>query len=578
MTARGRQSGQAIVLVALAMVAMIGMTSLVVSGGALYVARRRTQELADGAALAAAAKVPCSGQNAYAAIDGLLSGQLGTTPSLSQTAGACGASAASWSRTYPDGTQVTATYPYASDTSRIEVSIVSAEVQLPLGGIFGTGQSTVAARAVAQETPGTAALDYAMYLQQGITCGGNSTIDIKGSVYIGGSIDANCSIYTHAISGVDQGNVSVYASGQQWNKGSGSCFAGQVSGNAVCADGYEISASQCPSPGVTDFLGTGTQGYPCPATAVPAPTVGTYLPPEPNADSAALATVGGTACDPNGGASTYPLLYVNGSTKPIGRLRPGQAVVNGVSVSNAPYKDANGYYHLRPGCYGWLDVSQVQAADPSANAAVIFDPGFYYFSGYYQGADPVPGGGLCIDGANQALGQDVELEFGSSVGSASFSSSTCAASPTSANAASSFGADPSLPVVDGTSSYGYLSAPCDPSVATDCPLTSGSSWCAKTDPACSGILIWAPSGPPSTTLPAINGTFFVKGRSATGWLYGAIFWPAGCQWTANGTSVITGSLACLSLQQQGGAISSGVGVFYAQTGAGATSGRVGLTE
>jgi hypothetical protein len=38
---RRRQSGQALVIVAMAMVAMIGVTSLVISGGALYLARRR---------------------------------------------------------------------------------------------------------------------------------------------------------------------------------------------------------------------------------------------------------------------------------------------------------------------------------------------------------------------------------------------------------------------------------------------------------------------------------------------------------------------------------------------------------
>ena len=49
------------------------------------------------------------------------------------------------------------------------------------------------------------------------------------------------------------------------------------------------------------------------------------------------------------------------------------------------------------------------------DAAVVFDPGFYYFSGYYLSSDPVPGGGLCVNGAYQVLGQDVELEFGSTV-------------------------------------------------------------------------------------------------------------------------------------------------------------------
>jgi hypothetical protein len=581
---RRRQSGQAIVLVAVAMLAMVGVMSLVTSTGALYVERRQVQELADGAALAGAARIPCSGQNAYAAIDGLLSLQLGVSPALSQTPGACASSSASWSRTYPDGTRVTATYPYV-DASSIQVWIVSAQVWLPLGGILGASQSTVSARAVAKEIPGTAALSYAAYAQNGITCAGNSPIHIDGSIYSGALIDSNCSLYAHAIPGVDAGNIQVYPPAQKWTKGGGFCNLGVVVGNAICADGYEISASQCPAPDVTDFLVASTQNYPCPSLTVPAPSIGQYLPPEPNADSAALATVGGTACDPNGQASTYSLLYIKSPTIPIGRLRAGQAVVNGVSVSNAPYRDAAGYYHVRPGCYGWLNVSQVQKADPGARSALIFDPGLYYFNGYHQGTDPGVGsaGGLCLSGA-QALGSDVEFEFTSSAGSSSFSTSGCDAAPSSSTAASSFGADPASPVIDGGKSYGFLSAPCDPGLSATCPLSAGSSWCVKTDRACSGILIWAPSGPPATTLAAINGTFYVKGTSATGWLYGVIFWPGasgsnpGCQWAANGTSQITGALACLTLQQQGGSISQGVGIFFAQTGAGSVAGKVGLTE
>lgn len=571
-------------LVALGMVAMLGMTALIISSGQLYVARRQVQQLADAAALAGAAMIPCSGHNAYAAIDGLASLQLGASPTLSQTQGPCGSSSASWSRTYPDGTQVTATYPYV-DTNHIQVSAVSAQVQLPLGGLLGVNQSTVAARAVAQNAPGTSVLGYALYVQNGITCLGNSPINVSGSIYSGASIDTNCSLYAHAITGVDQGNILVYPAGGQWNQGGGSCSAGVVSGNAICADGYEISASQCPSPGTTDFLGAGRTDYPCPGQTVPAPSISQYLPPEPNADAAAVTTIGGAACDPNGQAATYPLLYVN--TTPVGRLRPGQAVVNGVSVGNAPYKDALGYYHLRPGCYGWLNVSQFQSADPTAKAAVVFDPGFYYFSGYHQSTDAGAGsaGGLCLAGGGaQALGKDVVLEFTSNLSPSSFSSSGCDAAPTASKNATSFGADPSAPVVDGANLYGYLSAPCDPSTAASCPLPAGSSWCAKTDPACSGILIWAPTGPPGTTLPAINGTNFVKGPSATGWLYGAVFWPGssggnpGCQWNANGTSQITGSLVCFTLQQQGGKVSQGVGVFYAQTGLVPVPGRTGLTE
>lgn len=578
---RRSQSGQAIVLVALAMVAMIGMTSVVISGGELYVARRQTQELADAAALAGGTQIPCSGQNAYAVIDGLVSLQLNTTPSLSQTLGSCGSSSTSWSRTYPDGTQVTATYPYV-DANHIQVSIVSAQVPLPLGAILGASQSTVAARAVAKNQPPTAWINYALYVQNGISCSGNSAINVSGSIYSGGLISSNCTLYSHALAGYDQGNVSVYVSGQAWTQGGGSCLPGVVSGNATCADGYEISSTTCPTPLTTDFLGAGRQGYPCPGSAA-APSL--FPTPEPNADSSAVATIGGTACDPNGTAAAYPLLYAKGTTRPIGRMRTGTAVVNGVSVSTAPYKDASGYYHLRPGCYGWLDVSQITQEDSTAKSALVLDPGFYDFSGYYQSSDgdPSGAGGLCVGSGFQLLGKDVTLEFTSNVDPASFSTANCAVAPTSTSSGT-IGANPLAPVVDGTTTYGYLSAPCDPSTTTLCPLSSGSSWCAKTDPACAGIVVWAPSGPPGTTLPAIDGTYYVKGSQAYAYLYGAVFWPGsppfsqGCQWLANGTSTIVGALVCLSLQQQGGAVAQGSGIFYAQANAGGAGGKAGLTE
>jgi hypothetical protein len=51
---KGRESGQSIVIIALAMVAIIGMVALVLDGGYAYLERRRVQNAADSAALAGA--------------------------------------------------------------------------------------------------------------------------------------------------------------------------------------------------------------------------------------------------------------------------------------------------------------------------------------------------------------------------------------------------------------------------------------------------------------------------------------------------------------------------------------------
>ncbi len=562
----GRQSGQAIVLVALAMVAMLAMTAVVLSAGQLYWARRSAQQLADSGALAAAAMIPCSGQNAYAALDGVISTQLGVSPSLSQTPAACGTSPSTWSRTYPNGTGVAATYPYV-DTTRVQV-VVTLPAWLVLGGLLGVGQASVSARAVAQNSGASPPRNYALYAQDGIKCGGTAVFDLKGSIYSGGPIDGNCTIYSHAIPNDDPGNILVYPANQQWNQGGGACVSGTATGNVVCADGYEISQSQCPPAGSTDFFGSLRVDYPCPTWTVQAPSYAPYSSPDPNADARAQATIGGAACDPGGGAATYlPLLI---GTTAVGRMKPGLAVVGGLTVPNTPYKDGGGYYHFRPGCYGWLDVSLVRSGDSGAQATVVFDPGFYLFSGFHQSSDKKgsqgaqSAGGLCLNDGTRAVGRDVLFEFTSALSPSSFSTSSCDDLPTSST---------------GTSS------PCDPSANPFCPLPSGSSWCPKTDRACNATLVWAPPGPPVTTLAAIVGTFFAQGPAEQSWLYGTIFWPgsagpgqAGCQWTSNGGSSIVGSLICQSVLLQGGSSSTGSGITYARTDTNSAPSQAGLTE
>jgi len=161
MLRRRRQSGQVIVLAAFAMTTLLGVTAVVVSAGQLYLERRQTQELADAAALAAGVMIPCSGQNAYAAVDALVSRQLDASTLLSQARSPCGSSSSSWTRTYPDGTRVTATYPYRDD-SHFEVEVVSPEVPLLLGAVLKAVPTRLTARAVSQNGGVTTALNYAL--------------------------------------------------------------------------------------------------------------------------------------------------------------------------------------------------------------------------------------------------------------------------------------------------------------------------------------------------------------------------------------------------------------------------------
>ena len=579
-----QERGQAMIMVALAMVAMLSMIAVVLMGGQLYLERRLLQEIADSGALAGAPLIPCSSSNAYAAVDGLLSRQMGVSPSLPQTPGDCGAGPASWSRTYPDGTAVVASYPY-SKPNQIQV-LVSRPVPLILGALLSAPAPSVKARAVAQNAGASPPLNYALYAQNGLSCSGSSVISVRGSVYVGGSIATECSLYAHEIPDSDPGNILVKVPGQQWS-GGGSCSGGLPSGKAICADGYEVSQDVCPTPRSTDFLGTSTVDYPCPSWSVPASDFSRYVSPDPNADLNVLATIGGVPCSSSAGAVTYLPLLVKGTL--VGRLRPGVYTINGTSSPNTPYRDADGYYHMRPGCYGWLDLSLVLAADSTAKPAVVFDPGFYYFSGYFQSSDahgksgPQTAGGLCLNGT-QALGRDVLFEVTSSVGPSSLSSSTCDEVPTSSNNAA-FGVDPATPITDLGTAYGYLSAPCDPALNPQCPLTGGSSWCPGTDRACNATLVWAPAGPPASTEPAIDGSYFDKGPTEESWLYGTVFWPggpssgeAGCSWAANASATIVGALICKSVSLQGGSSSAGVGITYARTDSNSAPTEAGLVE
>src|SRR5438132_1974912 len=191
------------------MVSMMGMTAVVLMGGQLYWERRVVQEMADAGALAGAPLIPCSSSNAYGAIDGLLSQQMGVSPSLSQTPGACGTGPATWSRNYPDGTTVTATYPY-SVPNEIQV-VVNRPVPLVIGALLNTPTASVNARAVAQNAGASPPLNYALYAQNGLSCSGSLSISVRGSVYVGGTIASGCALYAHQIPGSDPGNILIHA-------------------------------------------------------------------------------------------------------------------------------------------------------------------------------------------------------------------------------------------------------------------------------------------------------------------------------------------------------------------------------
>jgi hypothetical protein len=350
----GSQSGQVMVLVAVSLLALIGSAALVLVAGSVEWQKNQLQQLADESALDSAMKIGigCDAGKASTVIteaDNFLATQRTRTGALSVGGGNCTAPY-SGTDTFAGGLSATINYPYRAHQQQVEV-ILTLALPISLGGEVGRTSTTVVRRAVAQALPGSVAAVSATTL----TCS-------SGIVNVAGSVDAQnlivrsgtCALYAHAQFDAtsstysDLGNVSVYADAQTWTI-AGSCVAGSVA-SAICAEGFELSGHIAPACGAaaTSYLLAGDKAInpnPCAAGTGPQPVapVTTSLPPEPNADPVAIATLtgnGGAAC---ASGTAYPNIVVGGTTVATG-------------LAAAPIKDASGFYHFKPSCYGYLNV------------------------------------------------------------------------------------------------------------------------------------------------------------------------------------------------------------------------------
>ncbi len=353
---RKSQSGQVLVIVAVWMVALIGSAALVLLAGSVEWQQNQLQQLADQAALDSALKigVGCSAGSAGTVIteaDNFVATQRTRTGSLSISGASC-TNPYTGTDTFGGGLSETIHYPYRAHQQQVEV-ILTLSLPISFGSYMGVTNTTVTRRGVAQQLNGSTAAVSATTL----ACTGGQ-VNVTGSVVAQNAItlSGGCALYAHsrfdATSGTysDLADVDVYTDAQTWSA-AGSCTAGSNSGssNAICADGHELTGHVTPTcaTATTSFLSAGdatVNANPC-AGGVARPPVAprsTSLPPEPNADPSAVATLpGATAC--SSGAS-YPNLVVGGST--VGTAEVGTA---------APVKDSANYYHFKPSCYGYLN-------------------------------------------------------------------------------------------------------------------------------------------------------------------------------------------------------------------------------
>ena len=409
-----RQSGQVMVIVAVALVALIGSAALILLAGSVVWQKNQLQELADSTALDAGLTIgiSCNAAKANAVIteaDNFLATRKTRTGALAITPGTC-ATPYKGTDTFAGGLSATYNYPYRAHQQQVEV-ILTLSLPISFGGELGASNTTVTRRAVAQQLAGSVPAVRATTL----SCTGGQ-INIAGGIVAQNAITTggSCAFYSHtrfdAASGTysDLGNVQVYTDGQGWVGGGGACVAGSNAGssNAICADGAEVSGHvgpACGTTGTSQFRSAGDaaiNGNPCAAgvAAQPVQPVSTLLPPDPNTDAAAIVTLqgtGGAACSSVG---VYPNIVVGGVTV-------------GTGLAPAPIKDASGYYHFKPSCYGYLNPSLLDSK------LAVLDAGFFYFNG----SGFAGGGGICLN-SSTLLGRDVTLEF---VNQAGFSSNTC---------------------------------------------------------------------------------------------------------------------------------------------------------
>ena len=355
-----RQSGQVLVIVAVWLVALIGSAALILLTGSVEWQRNQVQQLADQAALDAAQKIAvgCTAGSASTVIteaDNFVATQKTRTGSLSIGAGSC-SGGYTGTDTFAGSLSETIHYPYRTNQQQVEV-ILTVSLPISFGSYMGASNTNVTRRAVGMQlTNSTNAITAGT-----LSCTGGQ-FNVGGAILTTNAITVSggCAVYAHdrfdatssTYSGL--GNVSVYANAQTWVGGGGVCVAGARSGssNAVCADGYERAGHNslaCGTTGTSAFLAAGDAAQnanPCAAGKAPqyVGPVSSLLPPEPNADPAAIATLpGGAACTAGG---VYPNLVVGGST--VGTAKAG---------TPAPVKDGSGFWHFKPSCYGYLDFT-----------------------------------------------------------------------------------------------------------------------------------------------------------------------------------------------------------------------------
>src|SRR5258708_7476986 len=153
-----RPAGQVMVIVAVALLALIGSAALILLAGSVVWQKNQLQELADATALDSALTIgiSCNAAKANAVIteaDNFLATRKTRTGALSITPGTC-ATPYKGTDTFAGGLSATYNYPYRAHQQQVEV-IVTLTLPISFGGELGASNTTVTRRAVAQQLTGS---------------------------------------------------------------------------------------------------------------------------------------------------------------------------------------------------------------------------------------------------------------------------------------------------------------------------------------------------------------------------------------------------------------------------------------
>lgn len=342
---RERQSGQALVLFALALTVIFALAGLALDGGVAQGVRRSEQAISDGAALAGGVELtsnPTLAQQnsamtkavAYATA-GLAGGGSGA-PDPS-----CAAPSPPTLTCQPDSRHtLVVTTPFNGNGTDIMVQLKDLE-PTGLTSVVGINQMTIASRSVARHVSGGAPFGYAAYISENLTSNGNPggvQTFIQGDLYVGG-----CVVYTNADSlttnaspGGPPGNVEIYGTNgaqQSWQSGNGNACQAHIYAAGFGATGNaNNSGVACPVPQVVGAGGCSTNS---PYAPNHLPLIGI-----PNYEG----FVDSTNCQ-------------LGSTPKLAAWQPGDLLG-----------------HVQPGCYDPCKISSV-------TDGMVFDPGDYAFFG-----------------------------------------------------------------------------------------------------------------------------------------------------------------------------------------------------